>query len=195
MSAERCIGSRCCSTAKFLVKELAFGQFNLPVALLLIGAVIAAQQGRNLAAGAAVAAGVFVKPYALVMVPWLAWTQGWRPLVVFRHIGGWLCLPAASYGWNGNLTLLSEWYRTVTETTATESDGVGQHFVRVDVGEMAEPGRPPRPLRWSLRSSWSLSGSSSCCGGSTWLSRTISRPHTSACWSRSCHRRAGTTCS
>jgi len=104
---------------KFLVKELAFGQFNLPVGLLLIGAVIAAQQGRNLAAGAAVAAGVFVKPYALVMMPWLAWTQGWRPLVVFgivMVIG--LLLPAASYGWNGNLTLLGEWYRTVTETTA-----------------------------------------------------------------------------
>ena len=28
-----------------------------------------------------------------------------------------LLLPAASYGWNGNLTLLHEWYRTVTDTT------------------------------------------------------------------------------
>ena len=59
-------------TGKFFVKELAFGQFNLPVGLLLIGAVIAAQHGRGLMAGAAVAAGVFVKPYALVLVPWLA---------------------------------------------------------------------------------------------------------------------------
>ena len=70
-------------TGKFLVKELAFGQFNLPVALLLLGAVIAAQRGRGLAAGAAVAAGVFVKPYALILVPWLAWTLGWRPFVPF----------------------------------------------------------------------------------------------------------------
>jgi len=103
---------------KFLVKELAFGQFNLPVGLLLLGAVIAAQHGRGLAAGASVAAGVFVKPYALVLLPWLAWTLGWRPLVPFALVlAGGLMLPAAFYGWNGNLTLLHEWYRTVTETT------------------------------------------------------------------------------
>ena len=119
MSAQALIWLTLFFNGKFLVKELAFGQFNLPVALLLLGAVLAAQKGRGLAAGAAVAAGVFVKPYALVMVPWLAWTQGWRPLVTFALvvvIG--LLLPAVSYGWNGNLDLLSEWYRTVTETTA-----------------------------------------------------------------------------
>lgn len=105
-------------TGKFLVKELALGQFNLPVALLLLGAVIAAQHGRGLAAGAAIAAGIFVKPYALVLVPWLAWTLGWRPFVPFGLVlAGGLVVPAASYGWNGNLTLLHEWYRTVTDTT------------------------------------------------------------------------------
>jgi len=62
---------------------------------------------------------VFVKPYALVLVPWLAWTLGWRPFVAFGLVlAGGLLLPAATYGWNGNLTLLYEWYRTVTETTA-----------------------------------------------------------------------------
>ena len=46
------------------------------------------------------------------------WTLGWRPLVVFGLVlAGGLLLPAASYGWNGNLTLLHEWYRTVTDTT------------------------------------------------------------------------------
>jgi Glycosyltransferase family 87 len=105
-------------TGKFLVKELALGQFNLPVALLLLGAVIAAQHGRGFAAGACIAAGVFVKPYALVLVPWLAWTLGWRPFVPFSLVlAGGLLLPAASYGWNGNLTLLHEWYRTVAGTT------------------------------------------------------------------------------
>jgi hypothetical protein len=103
---------------KFLVKELAFGQFNLPTGLCLLGAVIAAQHGRSLAPGAAIAAGVFVKPYALVLVPWLAWTRGWRPLVVFTALlAAGLMLPALYYGWSGNLTLLSEWYRTVSDTT------------------------------------------------------------------------------
>ena len=105
-------------TGKFFVKELAFGQFNLPVGLLLLGAVIAAQRGRGLTAGAAVAAGVFVKPYALVLVPWLARTFGWRPFVPFTLVmAAGLVLPAVTYGWDGNLTLLGEWYRTVTDTT------------------------------------------------------------------------------
>ena len=106
-------------TGKFFVKELAFGQFNLPVGLLLVGAVIAAQRGHGLAAGAAIAAGVFVKPYALVLVPWLARSFGWRPFVPFALVtAAGLLLPALTYGWDGNLTLLHEWYRTVTDTTA-----------------------------------------------------------------------------
>ena len=105
-------------TGKFLVRELAMGQFNLLLALLLLGAVIGAQHGRGFLAGACVAAGVFVKPYALVLVPWLAWTLGWRPFIPFGLVlAGGLLLPAATYGWHGNLTLLHEWYRTVTETT------------------------------------------------------------------------------
>ena len=32
-------------------------------------------------------------------------------------IGVGLMLPAISYGWSGNLLLLREWYRTVSETT------------------------------------------------------------------------------
>ena len=106
-------------TGKFFVKELALGQFNLPLALLLLSAVMAAQRGKGSSAGALVAAGVFVKPYALILVPWLAWTLGWRPLVAFGVVlAAGLLLPAATYGWHGNLTLLHEWYRTVTETTA-----------------------------------------------------------------------------
>ena len=105
-------------TAKFLVKEIAFGNFNLPLGLLLVGAVIAAQHGRGFAAAAAIAAGVLIKPYALVLVPWLIWTLGWRPLLVFALVlAGGLALPAVSYGWNGNLIELHEWYRTVTQTT------------------------------------------------------------------------------
>jgi hypothetical protein len=106
-------------TTKFLVKELGFGNFNLPLALLLVGAVIAAQRESMLTAAALVAAAVFVKPYALVLVPWIAWRLRWRALLVFGLVlAGGLLLPAAFYGWQGNITLLKSWYAVVTETTA-----------------------------------------------------------------------------
>lgn len=106
-------------TTKFLVKELGFGNFNLPLALLIVGAVIAAQRGSMMTAGALAAAAVFVKPYALVLVPWIGLRLGWRALLVFGLVlAGGLALPAAFYGWQGNVALLKSWYGVVTETTA-----------------------------------------------------------------------------
>ena len=104
---------------KFLVRELVFGQFNLLTALMLLAAIIAAQRGLVRTPGVLVALGVFVKPYALVLLPWLAWRLGWRALLVFGIVfAAGLLMPIAFYGWHGNLTLLYDWYRTVSETTA-----------------------------------------------------------------------------
>jgi alpha-1,2-mannosyltransferase len=106
-------------TAKFWVKELAFGQTNLLLGILLVGAVIAADQGRRWLAAVLVGLGVFVKPYAIVMVPWLVWSQGWAAAALFAGVlGVGLVLPAIVYGWTANLDLISAWYRMVTETTA-----------------------------------------------------------------------------
>jgi hypothetical protein len=70
-------------------------------------------------AGCAIGLAVFIKPYTLVLLPWLAWTVGWRALAAFGSVlAAGLLLPAASYGWSGNSTLLREWYRTVVDTTA-----------------------------------------------------------------------------
>jgi hypothetical protein len=105
--------------AKALVKELAFGQFNLPLAVLLVCVLIAVEQRHRLTAGALLGVAVFVKPYALVMLPWLVWTQGWRLLGPFALVvAGGLLVPMTTFGWQGNLDLLSEWWRTVTQTTA-----------------------------------------------------------------------------
>ena len=105
-------------TGKFFVKEQGFGQFNLPVALLVLGAAIAARHERPATAGMLVATSIFVKPYGLILAPWLTLRLGWRSLVPFTSVlvAG-LLLPAVWYGWDGNVRLLQEWYRTVTETT------------------------------------------------------------------------------
>ena len=104
---------------KFLVKELAFGQTNILLGIVLLGAVVAAGRGRRVAAGILVGVGVFVKPYALVFLPWLVWVSGASALAAFSGVmvAG-LLLPAAVYGWAGNLDLLAGWYRLVTESTA-----------------------------------------------------------------------------
>ena len=148
-------------TGKFLVRELVMGQFNLPLALLLLGAVIAAQRGRGLLAGALIAAGVFVKPYTLVLVPWLAWTQGWRPFIAFALVlvGG-LLLPAATYGWHGNLTLLQEWYRTVTDTTEPNLLMPETISFASMWAKWMGPAPRPRASRWLRRSPPSVRGSS-----------------------------------
>lgn len=105
--------------AKFLIKEIGFGQFNLLLAVLFWGAVAAGRRGRWDLAGALVAASVFVKPYSLVLLPWIAWANPRRSLIPFAVVlVACLAAPAVMYGWDGNLALLHDWYRTVTDTTA-----------------------------------------------------------------------------
>jgi hypothetical protein len=104
--------------AKFYAHELLLGQTNLLLGALLVAALVAAQSDRPLTAGGLAGAAVFVKPYALILVPWLLVTQGWRAAAVAAGIvlmG--LLLPAAVYGWNGNLDQLRGWLQTVSDST------------------------------------------------------------------------------
>jgi hypothetical protein len=106
-------------TAKLWIKELVLGQTNLWLAGLVLGALEAANRRRPLTAGCLVGAAVFVKPYALIFLPWLAVAAGLSGLLAFAAtVAAGLVLPAAVYGWHGNLALHVEWWRTVTETTA-----------------------------------------------------------------------------
>jgi Glycosyltransferase family 87 len=104
--------------AKFISHELLLGQVNLLLGALLIAALVCVQIDRPLSAGALVGVAAFVKPYALILLPWLLVTQGWRPAATaagFVVVG--LFLPALVYGWAGNLELLRAWLATVTEST------------------------------------------------------------------------------
>ena len=55
----------------------------------------------------------------MLLFPWLAIVGGLESAVIAGTVllGG-LLLPAITYGWNENFTLLAGWYRTVTDTTA-----------------------------------------------------------------------------
>lgn len=104
---------------KFYARELFLGQTNLLFAMTLIGALAAAASGARKTAGVCAALAVFVKPYGLILVPWLAVAAGVTGLGAFALVlAVGLVAPAAIYGWSGNIQQLLEWWRTVSDTSA-----------------------------------------------------------------------------
>jgi hypothetical protein len=105
--------------AKFFGHELTLGQTNVLFGFILVAALIAAQANRPLISGVLIGAAVFVKPYALVLLPWIGFTYGAAAAgACLAVIAAGLILPAAVYGWSGNMNLLVAWFHTVTESTA-----------------------------------------------------------------------------
>ncbi len=105
--------------AKFYAHELILGQVNLLFAVLVVLAIVWMRSGRDAAAGLLLALAVVVKPYAVIFVPWVAARRNHTALITMTTgIVVLLVLPAARYGWNGNLHLLADWWQTVTSTTA-----------------------------------------------------------------------------
>ena len=106
-------------TAKFFVRELALGQTNALLGLLLLLPAVVGTSRRPRLTGVLVGAAVFVKPYAVLFLPWLVFTQPLGATVAAAGtLAAGLVLPASVYGWSGNLGLLRDWYHTVQDTTA-----------------------------------------------------------------------------
>lgn len=105
--------------AKFYAHELVLGQVNLLFGTLVVLAIVWMRKNRELGAGLLLALAVIVKPYAVIFAPWLA-TRRQRGAFVamIAGVAVLLVLPVARYGWDGNLQLLGDWWRTVTATTA-----------------------------------------------------------------------------
>jgi hypothetical protein len=135
--------------AKFYAHELLLGQANLLLGALLLAALVAVQSERPLIAGALVGLAVFVKPYALILFPWLFVARGWRAAamaIVVVAVG--LLLPAAVYGWNGNLDLLRAWLRTVSGSTAPNLLGNDNVSIAAMWAKWLGPGSLASGLAW-----------------------------------------------
>src|SRR5690606_25648964 len=68
-------------------------------------------------AGVMLGIAIFIKPYALLLLPWLAFAHGARAAIAAGMVlGVGLVLPAAVFGWTGNVETLVAWFRLVIES-------------------------------------------------------------------------------
>ncbi|MFO7691905.1 MAG: glycosyltransferase family 87 protein [Vicinamibacterales bacterium] len=109
---------------KFYVREVGLGQSNLLLAVLVLSAVACWRSRRDVAAGALLAAATIVKPYAILFLPYLVARRKWAGVASFAAVlVAALILPAARYGWSGNLGQLHGWWSVVTTSTAPNLAG------------------------------------------------------------------------
>jgi hypothetical protein len=104
---------------KFYAHEIELGQVNILMTALAVLAVAKMRSGREVAAGLLIAAAIVVKPYAVLLLPWLV-ARHHVPSLAGAGIGAAVAflLPVPLYGFEGNLHLLGGWWETVTGTTA-----------------------------------------------------------------------------
>jgi glycosyl transferase family 87 len=118
-SAGLLIGATFVLLAKFYAHELELGQVNILMTTLVVVAVWQMRLGRDALAGVLVACAIVVKPYAVLLMPYLAARRRMASLwTAAAMLGVALLVPALVYGWEGNLALLGQWWTTVTGTTA-----------------------------------------------------------------------------
>jgi hypothetical protein len=104
---------------KFYAHELELGQVNILMAVLVVASAWQMQAGSEAAAGLLIAAAIVVKPYSVIFLPYLAARQRVASVAMAAGaLAAVLLLPAAVYGFDGNVTLLREWWTTVSGTTA-----------------------------------------------------------------------------
>ena len=103
---------------KYYAKELVIGQIDLLLVLVVISAMLALKAGHETRAGWLVALAVMVKPYALILVPWLVARGRTQSVVtVAPAMAAAFLLPATTYGLAGSVALHMDWWRTVSATT------------------------------------------------------------------------------
>ena len=113
---------------KFYGHELVLGQVNLLFAALVALGILMLCRGRGATASALIVTAVVVKPYAVLLLPWVAARAG-RPALLTTAIAGTVVLlvPVLLYGAGGTIDLHRAWWMTVTESTApnlTNTDNV-----------------------------------------------------------------------
>lgn len=103
---------------KYYAEDLVLGQINTLVTFIVTCALLALASGREALGGALVALAVVVKPYTLILVPWVVARRHLTSNVAMTAglaLAG--ALPIVLYGIDGTLALHRDWWHTVSGTT------------------------------------------------------------------------------
>ena len=131
---------------RFGQNDLAHGQTNWLLALLLGAALLAAARGQDLSAGLALGAALALKPTAWLLLPWwLVVERRWRAVVA--ALGALLVLvlvlPALRYGPLGALELLGSWLELMRGFARLEACAPDNHAFSAALLRLAGADRSP----------------------------------------------------
>ena len=133
--------------AKFYGHELVLGQVNLLLTVLVTFALLATRANREALTGGLIAAAIVVKPYAVILLPWLIARR--RIGSIAASIGGLglaLILPVFLYGVDGTVALHREWWQTVRDSTAPNLLNPDNVSVAAMYAKWLQPGRTATTL-------------------------------------------------
>ena len=127
------IGVLLIGLGKYYAEDLVLGQINTLVALVAALALLALSRGREAVGGLLVALAIVLKPYALILAPWIV-ARRQRQSIGALGIGLLVAcvLPAFVYGLDGTVGLYRDWWRTVTTTT----DGTLLHSDNISLASL-----------------------------------------------------------
>ncbi len=113
--------------AKYFLRELELGQINAVITALFLGLawLLSAPRGSasrrpagQAAAGLLAGLGAALKPYGLIMLPYLLLRRRWTAFMTATgFVAASLLLPSVFYGWEGNGRVHAEWARTLSQST------------------------------------------------------------------------------
>ncbi len=113
---------------KFYGHELVLGQVNLLFTSIVLLGLMAMRMNRNGAAAVLFVIATVVKPYAILLLPWLILRRGLTAAATaIASLCAVLLLPIVLYGFAGTADLHLAWWSTVTGSTApnlTNADNV-----------------------------------------------------------------------
>lgn len=111
--------------SKYFLREIELGQINAVITAIFLGMAFLLpppesprRSGREMAAGLLAGLGGALKPYGIIMLPYLFLKKRWTAFLSgasFLILS--LVVPAAFYGWKGNGAVHSEWIRTLSQST------------------------------------------------------------------------------